>query len=278
MFSYNFEVNINSLRLQNYIMKQELVSVIIPCYNHELFLEETLQSALASSYRPIEIIIINDGSTDDSEKIALRFKAIHQNIKYLKQENQGPAAARNTGISAANGKYILPLDADDHISTDYIEKAVEILENRDDVRLVYCNAEFFGERNGKWNLPDFSRKYLAKENLIFLSAVYRKLDWQTAGGYSNVMTWGWEDWEFWISLLKDGGEVVKLPITGFYYRVRKGSRRKSTNREAKRKTIELINQKHLEFEKKYLYGPLRMSRSWSSVINRLNNFFTNLSN
>lgn len=254
-------------------MNKKLISIIIPCYNHAMFLEETLKSAISSSYPQIEIIIINDGSTDDSESIALKYQMLYNNILYLSQENQGPAAARNNGIQAASGTYILPLDADDHISPDYIEKAVAILSNNEDVKLVYCEAEFFGEKKGKWKLPDFSRKYLARENLIFPSAIYRKSDWLISGGYSNIMTWGWEDWEFWISLLKDGGEVVKLPITGFYYRVRKGSRRKSTNKDAKRKTVELINLKHKEFVYKYLHGPLRINRSLSSVTNLFLRFF-----
>jgi glycosyltransferase involved in cell wall biosynthesis len=254
-------------------MNKELISIIIPCYNHALFLEETLKSVLESSYSNIEIIIINDGSTDESESIALKYQELYKNIYYQKQENQGPSVARNNGIRTAKGKYILPLDADDHISADYIEKGIEILNNHNEVKLVYCEAEFFGERTGKWKLPEFSRKYLARENLIFPSAIYRKSDWQIAGGYSDVMIWGWEDWEFWISLLKDGGEVVKLPITGFYYRVRKGSRRKSTNKEAKRKTVNLINLKHKEFEYKYLYGPLRIPRTWSATINRITRIF-----
>jgi len=250
-----------------------LVSIIIPCYNHAMFLEETLVSALNSTYPHIEIIIINDGSTDESEKIVFKYQELHKNIFYISQENQGPAAARNNGIQSSRGIYILPLDADDLISIDYIEKAISILESNEDVKLVYCEAEFFGERKGKWKLPDFSRKYLARENLIFPSAIYRKSDWQISGGYSDIMTWGWEDWEFWISLLKNGGEVVRLPITGFFYRVRKGSRRKSTNKEGKRKTVELINLKHKEFIYKYLHGPLRINRSWSSVINHILRFF-----
>jgi glycosyltransferase involved in cell wall biosynthesis len=254
-------------------MHNELISVIIPCFNHALFLEETIDSVLKSGYQNIEIVIVNDGSSDESEEVALKLKDLYKNIIYIGQENQGPAAARNRGIKAANGKYILPLDADDLISIDYIEKAIEILNNHEEVKLVYCDAEFFGERSGKWNLPEFSGKLLARENMIFCSAIYRKSDWNSAGGYSEEMTWGWEDWEFWISLLKDGGVVVKLPISGFYYRVRKGSRRKSTDKMAKRRTVELINLKHKEFLLKYLHGPLRMNRSWSSLINRFLGLF-----
>jgi len=249
------------------------VSIIVPCYNHAQFLEETLQSALKSTYKNIELIVVNDGSTDNSEEVALKYVQQHPNISYVYQTNQGPSVARNNGISRAKGPYILPLDADDHISNDYIEKAVEILEHREDVILVYCHAEFFGEKQGKWNLPTFSRKYLARENLIFPSAMYRKSDWERAGGYDTRMTWGWEDWEFWIALLKNGGDVVRLPITGFFYRVRKGSRRKSTNKDAKRKTVDLINEKHRDFMFEQLHGPLHYQRSCSAFLNRLHNIF-----
>lgn len=250
------------------------VSIIVPCYNHAVFLEETLHSALNSTYSPIEIIIINDGSTDNTEEIALKFTKKHPNISYIYQSNQGPAAARNNGISQAKGKYILPLDADDLISTHYIEKAVAVLDQRDDVILVYCKAEFLGEKQGEWVLPEFSRRHLACDNMIFLSALFRKSDWERAGGFDNRMTWGWEDWEFWISMLKNGGEVVRLPITGFYYRIRRGSRRKSTNKDAKRRTISLINEKHRDFIFEQLHGPLHYQRSCSIFINRLHNIFS----
>ena len=249
-----------------------LVSIIIPCFNHENFIEETIRSVATSAHSPIEIIVVNDGSSDNSELVVKSLQHHYPNLKYISQKNAGPAAARNRGIKESNGKYILPLDADDLISADYIEKAVDMLENDPLVKLVYCNAEFFGERQGKWNLPEFKIDKLAIDNMIFCSAVYRKADWTLTGGYDERMTWGWEDWEFWISLLKNGGEVVRLPITGFYYRVRKNSRRKSTNKDAKKKTIDLINEKHKEFIRTYLKGSLHYQRSWSKRINVVQHF------
>lgn len=244
----------------------DLVSVIIPCYNHAVFLEQTMLSVITSDYLSLEIIIVDDGSQDDSVKVAQQLSEKYTIVKAIQQKNQGPATARNNGIRMANGNFILPLDADDLISKDYISRAIHELQD-ETVKLVYCNAEFFGEKIGEWKLKSFSLNSLAKDNMIFCSAVYRKKDWEAAGGYDERMTWGWEDWEFWISLLKNGGKVVKLPITGFYYRVRKNSRRKSTNKEAKEKTIHLINSKHKEFVYKYLKGPLHYQRSWSKRIN-----------
>lgn len=246
----------------------DLVSIIIPCYNHAAFLEQTVLSVIASDYPSLEIIIVDDGSQDDSVIVAKQLSEKYTIVKAIQQKNQGPAAARNNGIRMASGSFILPLDADDLISKDYICRAIHEFQD-ETIRLVYCKAEFFGEKTGEWNLKPFSLNSLARDNMIFCSAIYRKKDWEAAGGYDERMTWGWEDWEFWISLLKNGGKVVKLPITGFYYRVRKNSRRKSTNREAKAKTIQLINSKHKEFVYKYLKGPLHYQRSWSKRINIL---------
>lgn len=251
-----------------------LVSIIIPCYNQALFLEEAVGSVLNSTYPNFEIIIVDDGSHDQSAKIALQIHEKHPEIIHvIMQENAGPAKARNVGIRAARGKYILPLDGDDKISRDYIQKAVEVLDAKKDVKVVYCEAEKFGNKIGKWHLKPFSRKALALDNMIFVSAFYRKSDWEKCGGYDNDMTWGWEDWEFWINMLKSGGEVIKLPITGFYYRIREGSRRKTTNKEAKQKTVDLINKKHSDFLKEQIGGPLRNPRSWSILINKVSSWF-----
>lgn len=250
-----------------------LVSIIVPCYNHEKFIAETIESAYNSSYQNLEVIIVNDGSKDNSEQVVRLLQKKYHKLVYVYQENGGPASARNHGIKIAKGKYVLPLDADDLISPDYIQKCVEILESNQSVKLVYCNAEFFGERTGPWNLKPYKPESLALDNMIFCSAVYRKSDWESVGGYEEQMTWGWEDWEFWISLLSRGGEVVKLPVTGFYYRVNKNSRRKSTDKEAKKKTIDLINNKHRHFIHKHLKGPLHYQRSWSKEINIFKRIF-----
>lgn len=251
-----------------------LVSIIIPCYNQALFLEEAVDSVLGSTYPNIEIIIVDDGSHDHSAKIALKIHEKNpEKIHVIMQENAGPAIARNVGVKAASGKYILPLDGDDKISKEYIQRAVEVLEKNQEVRVVYCEAEKFGNQSGNWKLKPFSRKALALDNMIFVSAFYRKNNWEKCGGYDPRMTWGWEDWEFWINMLKSGGEVVKLPITGFYYRIREGSRRKSTDKEAKQKTIDLINEKHIDFLKEQIGGPLRNPRSWSEMINKVSGWF-----
>jgi glycosyltransferase involved in cell wall biosynthesis len=250
------------------------VSVIIPCYNHGQFLEETIQSVLNSDYKSIEIIIVDDGSTDGSSEVALNLAFQNPDqINVIMQENQGPSAARNRGIESSTGPYILCLDGDDRIGPTYISNAVQILDAQEDVKVVYCHAEKFGEKTGPWNLKPFSRSALALDNMIFISAMFRKEDWQAIGGFDPRFTKGWEDWEFWINLLKSGGKVIKLPEIGFYYRIRGVSRRKSTKSVDKQNTIEILNTKHQDFFKQYLGGPIRNPRSWSIGINRMSNFF-----
>ncbi|EON77050.1 glycosyltransferase [Lunatimonas lonarensis] len=246
---------------------QPLVSIITPVYNQELFLPETVQSVLAVRYPNLEWIMVDDGSVDQSPQIAQQLAESYPWVRFFRQPNAGPAAARNMAIRQASGTYILPLDADDLISPDYISKAVGILEQRSDVKVVYCEAEKFGAKSGLWKLKPFSRKELAKGNMIFVSAMYRRKDWELTGGYAEEMTWGFEDWEFWISMLKNEGEVVKLPIKGFFYRIRPGSRRKSVDQGGRQLTYQFINRKHADFIYKYLNGPIRKSKTWSKLIN-----------
>jgi len=166
-------------------MKKPLVSVVVPCYNHGRFLEDTIQSVQKSTWKSIEIIIVNDGSVDDSEDVAKKLVNQHENIQYLYQQNAGPSVARNYGISEARGGLILPLDADDLISPDYIVAAVKEFINDPNLKLVYCEAEKFGAKSGKWKLEDFSLEELAYKNMIFVSALFKKTDWQKAEGFAE---------------------------------------------------------------------------------------------
>lgn len=249
------------------------VSIVIPNYNSAVFLDETLESALASTYPRFEIIVVDDGSTDHSRAILEVWKSrFPEKIKVFFQPNQGPSIARNQGIHQASGEYILPLDSDDKIHPDYISAAVEKFENDPEIKVVYCEAEKFGCRNEYWRLRPFSLDALALDNMIFVSALFKKSDWNRTGGYDPRFFCGWEDWEFWISMLKNGGKVEKLPMVGFYYRIRKGSRRKSTDKSGKLMTIQLLNRKHPKFFNSFINGPLRNPRGISRIINPMMNF------
>lgn len=198
------------------------VTVVIPCYNQGVYLDEAVNSVLAQSLGDLEIIIVNDGSTDQATN-AMLAEFQRPLTRVITTANQGLAMARNTGIAAARGEYILPLDADDRIGPDYLARAVAVLDSRPRVGIVYCRAETFGAENGPWPAPDFSMGRMLLGNLIFCSALFRRSDWQQTHGYDPGMIHGWEDWDFWLSLLELGREVCRLPDVHFYYRVKEGS-------------------------------------------------------
>ena len=248
-------------------MAKPLVSVVIPVYNMEEFLEETLDSVVSSDYPNFEVIVMDDGSKDRSLEIAESYKSRYENVRVYTQANSGVATARNHAISKAGGVYILPVDADNRISKELIHSAVDILESDPEVKVVCPRAEFFGDRSGEWVLPPFSLSLLARKNMMDTCAVYRKSEWERIGGYCAEIV-AREDWEFWISMLKDGGKVVKLPEIGLFYRVREQSKR-VTDRLLKKHVIDVLNRRHPDFFERELGGPLRYQRSWSRLINRI---------
>lgn len=234
------------------------VSIIVPCYKQAVYLPEALDSVLAQSYADWECIIVNDGSPDNTEEIALNYCNRDARFKYVKKVNGGLSSARNAGISQAEGIYLLPLDADDKIGSEYCEKAVQLLDDDSRIKVVYAEAVFFGAEQGKWYLPAYSFRRLLTENMIYCSAFFRKTDYNVCGGYDEHLLNGWEDWSFWIQLLKQGGEVVKLPYTGFYYRKKEVSMLADTNKNLAQQIVtrKRIYEKHKEAYEKTFGDPI----------------------
>lgn len=233
-------------------MNQELVSIIVPCFNQAEYLNTTLESVINQIFPNWECIIVSDGSHDNTEEVANQWCKKDQRFQYISQENGGLSSARNKGISVAKGTFILPLDADDKISANYIDLAIQEFSKNDMLKVVYCNAEFFGEKSGKWHLKPYSFEALLRYNMIFCSAIFRKEDWQKTGGYDQNMKYGLEDWEFWIHVLKSGGEVKKLDILGFFYRVKTKSMIKSMTDEQVSYSENYVLNKHKDaYDKAY---------------------------
>lgn len=209
-----------------------LVSVIMPTYNQGAYIEKSLDSVSKQIYRNWECIIVDDGSKDDTEKIVKNIIEKDTRFKYIKQKNLGPSSARNTGVLQSSGEYILPLDSDDIISPHYIQEAVNVFMGNDNIKLVYCEAEFFGEKSGKWELPNYSFDRLLFSNMIFCSAVYKRSDYDKTKGYNENMREGLEDWDFWLSFLKKDDLVYKIPETHFFYRIKKNSRNADSHNDS----------------------------------------------
>jgi glycosyltransferase involved in cell wall biosynthesis len=251
--------------------KNDMVSIVIPAYNAERYLEETVASALASTYPFLEVIIVNDGSTDGTQRVIESLASRHPQVRGFYQRNQGASAARNLAVGQALGTFLLPVDADDLISSDYVATAVEILKRSDRIKVVYGQAEFIGDKTGKWKLPPFDRHLLARKNMLYVSGVFRRADFDKVGGYCEDIV-GREDWDFWISLLKRDGEVVRIPSVCFYYRIHVNSKRRAT-RNRKRELIDILNERHKAFFHRELGGRLHYMRTWSRFLNALGHLF-----
>jgi glycosyltransferase involved in cell wall biosynthesis len=209
------------------------VSVVIPCFNHGQYLAECLQSLQAQTFQDFEVIVVDDGSTQPASLAALA--AVEAQVtQVIRSSNQGVIAARNTGIAAAKGRYILPLDADDKIGARYLALAVAKLDSEPLVGIVYCQAEFFGEQQGPWQLPPYVFPNILIGNVIFNAALFRKSEWTAVGGYNSNMGDAWEDFDFWLALIARGAQVYQIPETLFFYRINKTSRNNAMQQDSAR--------------------------------------------
>lgn len=205
--------------------KISVVTVIIPCYNDGLYINEAVNSILSQTVLPEKIIIIDDGSQQETRDVLKDLK--HPLIQLVFQNNQGVAVARNKAIKLAQTTYILTLDADDCFESTFIEKALIILQEDKETVAVCCYYQ--KHKDNKFvediikplggNVTDF----LVKNNGI-ASSLFRKSCWQEVGGYDASFKNGYEDWDFWISILANNKKMHIIQEVLFYYRVKKTSR------------------------------------------------------
>ena len=222
------------------------VSVIIPCYNHGAFIQETIDSVIAQTYSDWEIIIVNDGSTDKSTIRTLT--NIHlTKVKLINTPNQGLGAARNTGIRHASGEIILPLDSDDKLEPHYIEKALKVMDQNVKIGLVNSIVRYFGERNGIMPIPPYSPGNIFLWNCFSPSSLFYRRDCEKTEGFDAVSRSGFEDWDFWVSILELGVLAYRIPEVLFFYRYRKNSMFRTLSEDHKFNAHLQILLKHKEF-------------------------------
>jgi len=182
-----------------------LVSIVTPLYNQGVYLKETVQSVLNQNYENWEMVIVNDGSTDDSLNIAKNIieQTNDPRLRLLTHENRGKGYTRNRGVRNSNGKYICVLDSDDQLAPDYLNVAVNILEKDQGIGWVTPRTLVYGgEHRIVWD--NITEDYPGiKQCISPCSAVYRKCIWEELEGYLENMT-DREDWEFWIRAWEDG--------------------------------------------------------------------------
>jgi len=202
-----------------------LISVVIPCYNQARYLPEAVASVAAQTLTDWEIIIVNDGSPDDTSRVAreLMERYAGRRIRLLEKKNGGLARARNAGIRAAAGAYILPLDADDKIKPAMLEKTAALLEGEPGVAVAYTDVAHFGAAEKTVQAAEFDFKEICANNQLNCCSLFRREAWELAGGYNPNLVWGYEDWDFWIGCGEQGLVARRIPGPLLQYRVKDSS-------------------------------------------------------
>lgn len=193
------------------------------------YLPDAVSSVAGQTFDDFEIVIVDDGSPDDTSVVARRLAERDARIRLHSQTNGGVSAARNAGISVAAGDLILPLDADDRLRPTMIAWTVAALDAAPDAAFAYTDYRFFGEVERDVRTIDFDVDRLMRANYITASALIRREALAAVGGYRTSMALGYEDWDLWLSLAEQGFTGVHVAEILFEYRVRAGSR----NSEAK---------------------------------------------
>lgn len=212
----------------------EKVSIVIPCYNQGHFLSDAIESALNQTYPDIEVIVVDDGSTDDTKIVANKYPQ----VRYIYQNNKHLSGARNTGIKSSKGKWIVTLDSDDKIHPTFVEKCLNEVELKG-VDIVSTWLQTFGKENRRWGSVDIDPVWqnFIQRNHINCCSLFSREMWSNLGGYDENMKQGFEDWDFWRRATKRGYKVRIVTDYLFFYR----KHGVSMFAEAQKKRQELID-------------------------------------
>ena len=217
--------NLSASSAARHNIDKSKISIIVPCYNQGNFLTDAIDSVLSQTFQNLECLIVNDGSTDGTEEIGKHFARLDRRIRLLNKKNGGLADARNFGIAASRGEYILPLDADDILLPEACRTLHQALEEHRSAHIAYPDYHSFGEQNGRVSCiseEEFYNPYRSDNGLPYFS-LYRREVWEKIGGYRTNMTWGYEDWDFWLAALAAKFSAIHVAVPLVRYRTKKES-------------------------------------------------------
>lgn len=260
------------------------VSVVIPAYNAMTYLPETLESVLKQTFNDFEVIVVNDGSTDETEQWISQVK--DPKVRLISQKNQGLAGARNTGITHAQGEYIAILDADDLWEPDKLEKQVRVLDENPEVALVYTWVGFIDE-NGNHTGRLFKNRAegdvweeLTQHNIVECGSVplIRRSCFDTVGLFDRNLGSYLEDWDMWLRIAANHQfKVIQEPLV--YYRQLSSSA--SRNWEAMDRSFQMVIEKafsnakpELMYLKNQSYGRTSLVLAWKALQSQTKDYQT----
>ncbi|MCL9769730.1 glycosyltransferase family 2 protein [Flavobacterium sp. HXWNR69] len=223
------------------------VTAIIPCYNDGEYINQALYSVLNQTVVPDKIIIIDDGSQESTKQVLATLK--HPTLQIIYQQNKGVSVARNNAIKMATTSYILNLDADDYYEPTFIEKALSVLKTNHQVGVVGSYCRTFNHYGNTVEIVEplggITKDFIIKNNGR-ANSLYRKECWEQVGGYDEKMVNGYEDWEFWIAILKNNWHMEIIPEVLSHYRIKKASRDKTAFKNHDFELRKYIFEKHKE--------------------------------
>ena len=198
------------------------VSVVVTCFNLGAYLDDAVQSVLDQTFQEFDVVIVDDGSTDEVTTTLLA-RLSRPKTRVLRIENRGLSAARNIGAAATTGEYLCMLDADDLLSLDMLEKSVAALDEDRSVAFVSHWVRTFGDEHRDWTPTRCDLPALLDVNTVNGAALVRREAFEAVNGFDETMRDGCEDWDFWISLVERGFQGRILPEVLFHYRRRADS-------------------------------------------------------
>lgn len=228
------------------------VSVVIPCFDQGRFLDGAIRSVFEQTMGSFEVIVVDDGSTDP-ETIGVIDRLDSPRTRVIRQDNRGLSAARNAGISEARGELVVPLDADDELTPEFLDRLVAELDANPDAALACCWARLFGDIDAVWAPRRYNPYQLLLSNSIVGCVVLRRAAWEAVGGYDETMRNGNEDWELWVRLMDAGWGVTEVNEPLFRYRKHGISMSVETESRFEEGRSELVG-RHRD-----LYSPQRLS-------------------
>lgn len=243
---------------------------MVPCYNYGNYLAEAIESVVSQTYRNIEILIIDDGSTDNSQQVASNLVENHKNVTYIRNDNQGVVRTRNLGIDLAKGEFVVFLDADDVLDNNYIEETVKCAETNN-ADIVYTNVRRFGEEEYTTDFPDFTLEELKNHNFIQISSLIRKSAIEGVRFDENLNGMTHEDWDFFLNLCAHDRKAMLCRTTFLNYRIHQSARNnRFGNYIDQRKYIDVyayvIDKYRKELPKQFDYLTGRVFANWYAAI------------
>lgn len=235
----------------------------MPCYNNGQYVGTAIESIQAQTCEEWELIIVNDGSTDNSDEVIRQYVESDKRIKYIRKENAGAAVARNRGVQEASGEYICFLDADDWLAPQCLAQALTTFQRNPDCRLFYMKGENVEEDTGK-RTPFICYGGSYKSVLIngmSITIVVRRKDFLETGGFDESMKRGFEDWEFNIRFLYKNCNVIVSNDTLYFYRKHDNGKRLSDKDEQEDAMIQAyVYKKNMEKYVENLGSPILLYR------------------